>query len=855
MSWDAIRALALEAVDASLRQLALKEPGDPLADRPVALPPADHRLEVWTTRTERWVEQQFYAVDADHEDGRPQDRHALELRHFTGRALHFTVPPATRAALGGARMVRVFCRSDITIKLTKALRDKLKAATRGDLVAELWSGRPVELRGWSPRWLPRDRTLNPDQQKALAAMTTDGAFFVWGPPGTGKTKVITAAVRHAVEQGRSVLIASHTHVAVDNVLEGLIEPPVPTSLSSPGVVMRVASAQTQSKVSAAVSGHDFLLVDKAAAVMTNHAVRHGALMQRRQANRDHAARGALVQCVEATTAVDADRVRGAQRAVTAAKKISVFEHDQRLLQARLAFALELALDVRHRDDAARDLALAEAEQLEASEDHRALQLDLQASQLRMTQDAGRWGWALGRRRRERAELQARCMELEAHVLRAQRRLRATTDQLQGALARLAAAEAVVNARASTDGDFAALGVAAERPDERVEAIRAAISETTDALEALRQAASAVPGAESIVADAQERGLLEQLDERDRLNGIVARLDAEARDIERAEELLADEMRTTRARLYAEAKVVACTLAGLTTNSELAKRRFDVVILDEVASADASSVVYAGSRADSTLALVGDFLQNAPIADPDDATTPKEQQIAAWQEQDVFSLAGIRSRTTAEAHPRCVPLRVQYRYPSVIADVVNAFCYDGMLESHHISTGADGPTITLIDTSRHAGKGLQRDGRSWYSPLGLELLASVARGLPEDAGNVGFVSPYSPQALRAARRMRTDGLEVECGTSHRFQGREFGTLILDLMQDDTERWVAVADLSGPKRAVSAAKLLNVAITRARRRLYLVGDWDYIRRHHSPGMSALAALEGHPNFEAVDAARFL
>ena len=53
-------------------------------------------------------------------------------------------------------------------------------------------------------------------------MTTPGAFFVWGPPGTGKTKVITAGVRAALAAGHTVLIASHTHVAVDNVLEGLV---------------------------------------------------------------------------------------------------------------------------------------------------------------------------------------------------------------------------------------------------------------------------------------------------------------------------------------------------------------------------------------------------------------------------------------------------------------------------------------------------------------------------------------------------------------------------------------------------------------------------------------------------------
>ena len=42
---------------------------------------------------------------------------------------------------------------------------------------------------------------------------------MWGAPGTGKTTVILAAVRDALAHGRSVLVASHTHVAVDNVLE------------------------------------------------------------------------------------------------------------------------------------------------------------------------------------------------------------------------------------------------------------------------------------------------------------------------------------------------------------------------------------------------------------------------------------------------------------------------------------------------------------------------------------------------------------------------------------------------------------------------------------------------------------
>lgn len=76
-----------------------------------------------------------------------------------------------------------------------------------------------------------------------------------------------------------------------------------------------------------------------------------------------------------------------------------------------------------------------------------------------------------------------------------------------------------------------------------------------------------------------------------------------------------------------------------------------------------------------------------------------------------------------------------------------------------------------------------------------------------------------------------------------------------MQDDRPRWVAAADLRGPKRAVSAAKLLNVAMTRAKRKLYLIGDWRFVRGHDTPGMQALTALERRANFEVRDLADYL
>ncbi|HIJ08230.1 TPA: AAA family ATPase [Candidatus Bathyarchaeota archaeon] len=58
-------------------------------------------------------------------------------------------------------------------------------------------------------------------KKALQALDGRGFFLIHGPPGTGKTTVITEIVRQLASRGLKVLITSHTNVAVDNVLENL----------------------------------------------------------------------------------------------------------------------------------------------------------------------------------------------------------------------------------------------------------------------------------------------------------------------------------------------------------------------------------------------------------------------------------------------------------------------------------------------------------------------------------------------------------------------------------------------------------------------------------------------------------
>ncbi|KAF2101257.1 RdRP-domain-containing protein [Rhizodiscina lignyota] len=66
--------------------------------------------------------------------------------------------------------------------------------------------------------------LNESQNTALAAALTNPLSFLWGPPGTGKTKTIVAILKELLIQlpHKRFLVTAPTHNAVDNILQRFI---------------------------------------------------------------------------------------------------------------------------------------------------------------------------------------------------------------------------------------------------------------------------------------------------------------------------------------------------------------------------------------------------------------------------------------------------------------------------------------------------------------------------------------------------------------------------------------------------------------------------------------------------------
>ncbi len=292
--------------------------------------------------------------------------------------------------------------------------------------------------------------------------------------------------------------------------------------------------------------------------------------------------------------------------------------------------------------------------------------------------------------------------------------------------------------------------------------------------------------------------------------------ADARKIE--ENIIARIMNTT--------PVVCATLTGL-DREVLGSQHFDWCILDE-GSQCTEAAAWAPLQFVDRLVLAGDHFQLPP-------TIISPEAIAKG-----FNVSLLERLMTQAGKDVSRRLTVQYRMHHEIKEFSSREFYEDSLESHasvekHLLQGLPGLiscplTSTALDFIDTAGANYDESVESDGDPTGHmsrfnlsearlvveKVRALLEAGLPPAA--IAVISPYSAQVRKLRELIQQPDLEIDSVDG--FQGREKEAVIVSLVRSNLDNQIGFLE---------DTRRMNVALTRARRKLIVIGDSATITVH--------------------------
>lgn len=278
-------------------------------------------------------------------------------------------------------------------------------------------------------------------------------------------------------------------------------------------------------------------------------------------------------------------------------------------------------------------------------------------------------------------------------------------------------------------------------------------------------------------------------------------------------------------LFSQARVISCTLAG-SASRVLEGMKFSTLFIDEAAQA-LEAACWIAIRKAGRVIFAGDHQQLPPTV------------------KCLEALKGGLGKTLmeriVESNPQVVTLlKVQYRMNEEIMRFSSDWFYNGEVESapevkYRGILDYDNPMM-WIDTSEveggeeFVGESYGRVNRS-EAQLTIDTLKEffekVGRDrVIEESIDVGIISPYRAQVQLLRRMIRHNDYFkplrrlVTVNTVDGFQGQERDIIVISMVRDNDEGQIGfLRDL----------RRMNVAITRARMKLIIMGNAETMSRH--------------------------
>jgi superfamily I DNA and/or RNA helicase len=307
------------------------------------------------------------------------------------------------------------------------------------------------------------------------------------------------------------------------------------------------------------------------------------------------------------------------------------------------------------------------------------------------------------------------------------------------------------------------------------------------------------------------------------------------------------------------KVIAGTCIGFIGHKALTDLEFDLCIVDEASKATSTEVLVPMSRAKKWI-LVGDDRQLPPLVEDELKKVDVREKYGLLEStvnQTLFMY--LESRMPKELK---FQLNYQYRMIDEIGDLISECFYEGNLVSQHKprleKIDRLIPPILWLDTSKDGDQRFETSSGTsqlnWHEAnlviRQLEVFsgANIRKVLDFSEIKILVMAAYQAQVRQISRMVKDSkgslaGLNIDIKTIDQVQGRETDIAILSLTRSNSSRTIGF---------VNDYPRINVALSRAKHGLIIVGDRTMFEAKPNPIGRVLKYIADNPNSSEVRSA---
>lgn len=301
-----------------------------------------------------------------------------------------------------------------------------------------------------------------------------------------------------------------------------------------------------------------------------------------------------------------------------------------------------------------------------------------------------------------------------------------------------------------------------------------------------------------------------------------------------------------APLIKRSQVVAGTCIGIPR--DIQDIEFDLCIVDEASKATATEVLVPIARSHRWI-LVGDPKQLPPFRDEASRDSDFLEKYELTQDDIRETLFDRLLRTLPDGCRKM--LTIQHRMVAPIGNLVSECFYDGQLKSartdldQHLRSVLPQP-VTWLTTTKLQNSREQSANSSFNNICEVNVIVQFLKQLNQTAVkaqkkySVAVLTGYAAQLKLLDRNLASElnnwqALTVECNTVDAFQGREADIAVYSVTRSNKE---------GKVGFLRDAERLNVALSRGKVGLVIVGDHHFCRTSHdNPLHRVLDYVESH------------